>query len=110
MSKAPDVIETELQCRARDQARGQPVYCLGGDRHKGGARPVQALVRNVGTFASMLRESSEVADPRRSRVPMRGEGADGLVVAMKPGNAGGAKQSDEPAAGMGQPTLGGAGV
>jgi hypothetical protein len=41
---------------------------------------------------------------------MRDEGADGLVVAKKPGNAGGAKQSDEPAAGMGQPTLGGAGV
>ena len=43
----------------------------GGDRHKGGARPVQALVWNVGTFLPMLRETSEVADPRRSRVPMR---------------------------------------
>jgi len=92
------------------QPGGNLFYCLGDDRHKGGARPVQAFVRNVGTFVPMLRESFEVADPRRSRVPMRGEGADGLVVAKKPGNAGGAKQSDEPAAGMGQPTLGGAGV
>jgi hypothetical protein len=41
---------------------------------------------------------------------MRGEGADGLVVAMKPGNAGGAKQPDEPAADMSQPIMGGAGV
>src|SRR5438552_1798636 len=89
---------------------GRPAYCPDGGRHEGGARPVQALVRNVGTFVPMLRESFEVADPRRSRVPMRDEGADGLVVAKKPGNAGGAKQSDEPAAGIGQPTLGGAGV
>jgi hypothetical protein len=41
---------------------------------------------------------------------MRGEGADGLVVAMKPGNAGGAKQPDESAAGIGQPIKGGADV
>lgn len=41
---------------------------------------------------------------------MRSEGADGLVVAMKPGNAGGAKRPDESAAGMGQPSMGGAGV
>src|SRR5207245_11620581 len=99
VSKTPDVIETERQCRARDQARGQPVYCLGGDRHKGGARPVQALVLNVGTLVPMLRENFEVADRRRSRVPMRGEGADGLVVAKKPGNAGGAKRPDDRAEG-----------
>jgi hypothetical protein len=39
---------------------------------------------------------------------MRGAGADGLVVAMKPGNAGGAKGPDTPAAGRGQPAMGGA--
>jgi hypothetical protein len=33
----------------------------------------------------------QVDDPTRTRVPMRGGGADGLGVAMKPGNAGGAK-------------------
>ena len=38
---------------------------------------------------------------------MRGEGADGLVVAMKPGNAGGAKESDDLAEGIGQPAMGG---
>jgi len=39
---------------------------------------------------------------------MRGEGADGLVVALKPGNAGGAKGPDDLAEGRGQPEMGGA--
>ena len=42
------------------------------------------------------------------RVPMRGEGTDGLVVAKKPGNAGGAREPDDLAEGMGQPAMGGA--
>jgi hypothetical protein len=41
---------------------------------------------------------------------MRGEGADGPVVAMKPGNAGGARGPDSPANGVGQPAMGGAGA
>jgi len=41
---------------------------------------------------------------------MRGAGTDGLVVAMKPGNAGGAKGPDTSAAGRGQPAMGGATV
>jgi hypothetical protein len=44
------------------------------------------------------------------RVPMRGEGADGLVVVRKPGNAGGAKGPDSPADDAGQPVMGGANV
>jgi hypothetical protein len=39
---------------------------------------------------------------------MRGGGADGPVVAMKPGNAGEAKGSADPAEGDGQPARGGA--
>jgi hypothetical protein len=39
---------------------------------------------------------------------MRGEGSDGLVVAMKPGSAGGAMESDDRAEGAGQPAMGGA--
>ena len=39
---------------------------------------------------------------------MRGEGVDGLVVARKPGNAGGAKGPDDLADGEGQPARGGA--
>jgi hypothetical protein len=41
---------------------------------------------------------------------MRGEGTDGLVVAVKPGNAGGAKGRDSPADDAGQPAMGGAGA
>ncbi len=41
---------------------------------------------------------------------MRGTGADGLVVAMPPGNAGGAKGPDSLADEAGQPVMGGAGV
>ena len=41
---------------------------------------------------------------------MRGDGADGLVVARKPGNAGRAKGSDDLAEGIGQPEMGGAGA
>jgi hypothetical protein len=39
---------------------------------------------------------------------MRGEGTDGLVVARKPGNAGGAKEPGDLAEGEGQPEMGGA--
>ena len=39
---------------------------------------------------------------------MRGGGADELVVAMKPGNAGGAKGLADLAEGSGQPARGGA--
>ncbi len=39
---------------------------------------------------------------------MRGAGTDGLVVAMKPGNAGGAKGPDTPPVWRGQPAMGGA--
>lgn len=39
---------------------------------------------------------------------MRGEGTDGLVVATKPGNSGGAKVPGDLAEGGGQPEMGGA--
>ena len=38
---------------------------------------------------------------------MRGKGTDGLVVARKPGNAGGAKGPGDLAEGKGQPEMGG---
>ena len=39
---------------------------------------------------------------------MRGKGTDGLVVAVKPGNPGGAKGPDDLPEGVGQPEMGGA--
>ena len=46
----------------------------------------------------------------RMRVPMRGAGTDGLVVARKLGNMGRAKEPDSPALGTGQPARGGTGA
>ena len=40
----------------------------------------------------------------RGRVPMRGTGADRLVLALKPGNAGGAKETGRPGSLGGQPS------
>ena len=47
------------------------------------------------------------AKTSRGRVPMRGTGTDRSVVAMKPGNAGGAKGTDHLGLLSGQPLLGG---
>ena len=57
--KRRNVIETGLQLLVRDEARGEPVDCPSGDRHEGGVSFAQALVRNVGTLASMRRENSK---------------------------------------------------
>jgi hypothetical protein len=43
-------------------------------------------------------------------VPKREPGTDGLVVAKKPGNAGGAREPDALVSEAGQPVRGGAGV
>jgi hypothetical protein len=59
--------------------------------------------------ASMRREKSEWG-PMRKRVPMRGEGADGPVVAMKFGNAVGAKGPNFLADDVGQPAVEGVSV
>ena len=61
--KRRDVIETGLQSLARDKARGTPADCPSGDRHKGGASPAQALVRNVGTYRLDAKGELQVADP-----------------------------------------------
>ena len=90
--KRRDVIETGLQSLARDEARRTPAYCPSDDRHEDGVSPAQAIVWNVGTFRLDAKGDIQVDGPTRMRVPMRGGGADGLVVATKPVNAGGAKE------------------
>lgn len=62
--KRMDVIETELQSLARDEARGVPVDCPSGDRHEGGVSPAQALVRNVGTCCLDAKGEIQVEDPQ----------------------------------------------
>ncbi len=61
--KRRDVIEIGLQSLARDKAWEEPAYGPGGDRHKGGVSPAQALVRNVGTYRSDAKGKVQVEDP-----------------------------------------------
>lgn len=61
--KRRDVIKTGLQSLARDEAREAPAYCPSGDRRQGGVSPVQALVRNVGTYRPDVKGELQVDDP-----------------------------------------------
>ena len=61
--KRRDVTETGLQLLARDEVWGEPVFGPGGDRHKGGASPAQALVRNVGTYRPDVKGDLQMVDP-----------------------------------------------
>jgi hypothetical protein len=62
--KRRDVIETGLLLLVRDRARGMPADCSSDDRRKGGVSPVQALVRNVGTWRLDAKGEIQVEDPR----------------------------------------------
>ena len=106
--KRRNAVETELQSLVRDEAWGKPVCCPGGGRHEGGASPVQALVRNVGTCCSDAKGELASGRTTRRRVPMRSRGADRRVRVTRPGNAGGAKASTCPAEATGQLERGGA--
>jgi hypothetical protein len=66
-----------------DQHGGGPEACPGGIRHVGGAKPDQALVWNVRTCRSDAKEDVQVANTTRTRVPMRGTGAEQFVVGLK---------------------------
>lgn len=57
------IVKTRIRVDARNELKGRPVYCLGGDRHRGGMNLVQAFVWNVGTRSLVLREKREVEDP-----------------------------------------------
>src|SRR5262245_21350294 len=60
-------------------------------RHVGGAKLNLALVRNVRTWPVMPREKAQAVSTARPKVPMRRRGADCSVIAVKRGNARGAK-------------------
>ena len=67
-------------------------------------------MRNVGTWRSDAKGEAQGDGTPRVRVPKRSAGADQLVVALKPGNAGGAKGLNRPAKEVSQPARGGAHV
>ena len=87
--KRKDVIETRLQSLAWDEL-GRCLLTSDDDRHKGGVSSAQALVGNVGTCAPMPRETSKW-QPHKEQSTDAGHRGGQAVVAMKPGNAGGAK-------------------
>jgi hypothetical protein len=68
---------------SRDQRGGGPEACPSGIRHVGGAKPDQALVWNVRTCRPDAKGEVQVANTTRTRVPMRGTGAEQFVVGLK---------------------------
>ncbi len=68
----------------------------------------QALLGNVGTCRTNAKEEVQMVRIMRARVPMWYTGAEQLVVALKLGNAGGAKGLRHLVSLVGQPERGGA--
>lgn len=111
-----DDIKTEVENRSRDQPggslpTGQVVSGMKVARAWPGLRcgtwePVVSRSR-AASGAGVVRGRSWKGDPKRQKprgqVPMRGTGADRLVVAVKPGNAGGATGAGHPGSLAGQP-------
>ena len=108
--KRRDVAKTRLPLLACDKARRKPADWPSGDRHEDGVRPARGSCAERGNLSPRCQGRPPRGRPLRSRVPMRGAGADGFVVPSKPGNAGGGKGPDTPADETGQPAMGGAGV
>ena len=68
---------------SRDQHGGGPEACPSGIRHVGGAKPDQALVRNVRICRPDAKGDVQAAKTARTRVPMRGTEAESSVVGLK---------------------------
>ena len=90
-SKSLDDTKTGAFTPFRDEHGRCPTYCPCGVRCVGGVTLIRALVRNLRTWPAMPREKAQAAPTARPKVPMRRRGADCPVVAMKRGNARGAK-------------------
>ena len=122
--KETDDVETGGSLRSRDESGG----CLPTGQTASGIEAARAwlgllcgtcepvprwggwLVERLWPAAGCLERELRAAETARGRVAMRGAGADRLVVAVKPGNAGGAKGTGRPGLLNGQPSLaGGAG-
>jgi hypothetical protein len=98
--KRSGVIETGVQLLPRDESGGglligQAVTGVKVARARGRHRhetwePVAPAVP-VGCWTGRPKGVPQAAESVRGRVPVRGTGADRLVVAVRPGNAGGAK-------------------
>ncbi len=94
--KCKEVIETKLLALAWDRIWEVPVYCPSGGRCTGGMSSVTGFYREHGNLSSRCKGRSSSGRTTRGRVPMRGTGADQLVVVMKSSNADGAKGLNHP--------------
>jgi hypothetical protein len=112
-----DDIETEVERPLRDEPGGflftaQAVSGMKGARAWlrrwcGTWEPVTLIGRPVqlGEMPPWSEEGElQAEEPVRGRVPMRRTGTDRLVVAVMPGNAGGAKETGHPGLLAGQPS------
>lgn len=66
-----------------------------GDRRIGGVKLIQASMRNCGNQSLRCQGRSTSGENHEASVPMRSTGTDRLVIAMKAGNAAGAKGSGQ---------------
>jgi hypothetical protein len=106
--KRRDVIETKLQLLAWDKVWGA-TYLLPrwwpAERRR---EPSLGFHAERGNLALRCQGRSSRGSPPRARVPKRSAGADQLAVALKSGNADGAKGLNCPVLVEGQPARGGA--
>jgi hypothetical protein len=81
---AKDDVKTGGSSSFRDQFGGCPEGRPSDIRHGGGAKPDQALVRNVRTCRPAAKGDVQAAKTARTRIPMRGTtGAEQPVVGRK---------------------------
>ena len=117
--KRRDVIRTGVQLLPREEPGGYLLTALVVSgmkvararcgRWHGTWEPVAPMAL-AGCWAGQPKGAPQAAETARGGVPARGTGADRLVVAVRPGNAGGAKGTGCPDSLGGQPGLpGGAG-
>jgi hypothetical protein len=117
--KRTDVIETGVPLLPRDEPGGGLLtgqVVTGAEVARARSRhwhetwePVAPAVP-VGCWIGRWKGVPQAAESVRGRVVVRGTGADRLVVAVRPGNAGGAKGTGRPGALGGQPVLVSGGV
>ena len=107
-----NVIKTRLHLPAWDKVWEEPVFCLDGDRHKGGVSWDRGGCAERGNLVPGCqgRTARGKEKPSSGRVPMPGAGTDQLVVATKAVKTAGAKGLTCPAEEIGQPGRGGADV
>jgi len=89
--KCKNIIETKLSALAWDKSWKVPVYCPSGGRHRGGMSSDTGFYREHGNLSSRCKGRNSSGRTTRVRVPMRGTGADQLVVVKKSSNVDGAK-------------------